>query len=676
MSDDFDKTTLRSENPTAVGAASKKKLAPTIPTDIHQQDETSAGLDAPAGGGQKAKKNAPTVPTDASDMERTTLGPSTPTGIEQLLDIAAPPKQAPTEPEDFAQTVARTDEVAVKHPTRQSAPTDMVDASDGSGLKDRISASLDVEMHRNTGDPFLGQVFLGKYAINKKLGEGGMGAVYRARQEEIDRDVAIKVLLASAAENDQSLKRFHVEALAVSKLDHPHTIRIFDFGRTDDDVLFIVMELLKGKDLNGVMRDQRVLPVSLALKVARETAESLREAHDKGIFHRDLKPDNVFLVTVDDDPNYVKVLDFGVAKIKESSQVDGTLTQAGMIFGTPRYMSPEQANADPIDGRTDLYSLGCMIYEMLTGRPPFEAGTPIGILFKHVHEAPTSFEEIRPDLVIPAEVESLVLRLLEKDPANRFPNMRGFIEAIQWLQDNLPADFDQVIRKEGVENLDTLSRIGDAGTAPDTFLEEALMRTEAARPSPLEIEEAPRSMTWLILSFLGVSLAAIAGVIGYQALAEGPPPAPLPAGFMPLFPAESSVARMGDLPVNKAVVLSIRSAPGAATAWVGGRKLGVTPVDLRILEAAEQEIPISVQLKGYQAFDTKVKADQDHTIMAKLELEKKKPVVGRPGPKAPVNFAPTKVKDTKTNPYAPGKVKDTKKNPFATKKGTKKRPFP
>ncbi|MEQ9496916.1 MAG: serine/threonine-protein kinase [Deltaproteobacteria bacterium] len=270
-------------------------------------------------------------------------------------------------------------------------------------------------------DRLVGQLLAGKYKIIKKIGEGGMGSVYIATQEPIDRKVAVKVLLGKLAEDEIAVKRFEQEARAISKMQHPNTVTIYDFGHTaeeDDERLYIVMEYLKGRTLTQLLRKEKVINPIRAAKIMRQVCASLSDAHAAGIIHRDLKPDNIFLTEVGGDPDWVKVLDFGVAKLADSEGA-GTLTQTGMIFGTPKYMSPEQAEGRPIDYRADIYALGVVMYELLVGRPPFVADTPVGLLLKHISEPPAPFAKIRPDLTIDPRIEAIVMKSLDKRPDGR-----------------------------------------------------------------------------------------------------------------------------------------------------------------------------------------------------------------------------------------------------------------
>jgi serine/threonine protein kinase len=268
-------------------------------------------------------------------------------------------------------------------------------------------------------DPLVGTIVAGKYEIIDKLGEGGMGSVYRAKQAPIDRLVAVKVLLGKLAEDEVAVKRFEQEAKAVSKMQHPNTVTIFDYGKTDDGRLYLVMEFLKGRTLTDLLRADGPLSPAVTVHIVRQVCASLTGAHAAGIIHRDLKPDNIFLTDVGADRNFVKVLDFGVAKLADDKNA-ATLTQTGMIFGTPKYMSPEQAEGKPIDFRADIYAIGVVMFEMLTARPPFLADTAVALLLKHISEPPPEFKRIRPDLNIHPRLEAITMKALAKNPDDRF----------------------------------------------------------------------------------------------------------------------------------------------------------------------------------------------------------------------------------------------------------------
>ncbi|HUQ01314.1 MAG TPA: serine/threonine-protein kinase [Kofleriaceae bacterium] len=269
----------------------------------------------------------------------------------------------------------------------------------------------------------VGREIAGRYRVLAKLGEGGMGAVYRGEQISLKRKVAIKVLRPELSRDPALVRRFNAEAELVARLSHPNTVNIFDFGQDADGSLFIAMEFLEGRSLRQVMQEGP-LPPWRALAIAHQIAAALADAHRHGIVHRDLKPDNVMLTERGKDKDVVRVLDFGIAKLRDDDrQTVNAMTRAGDLIGTPQYMAPEQIRGETVDGRTDVYALGAMMYEMLTGRLPFEGPTVMAILSKHLTDTPEPPTARRPDLGLSRELDALVMTALSKDPGLRQPTM-------------------------------------------------------------------------------------------------------------------------------------------------------------------------------------------------------------------------------------------------------------
>lgn len=275
----------------------------------------------------------------------------------------------------------------------------------------------------------LGRVVGGRYLLVELLGTGGMGAVYGGIQTSIHREVAIKVLMPRQAHDDSLPERFKLEARAVSKLNHPNTIRVFEYGE-DENLLYIVMEYLRGETLGSLVNRQGPLDPLRVAKIACQILSSLEEAHNKGIVHRDIKPGNIILQQIGEETDLVKVIDFGVAKLQ--SQVGGAaLTQVGIVYGSPRYMSPEQISSEALDGRSDLYSVGILMWQLLTGQIPFGGDDVYAILTAHLSDPPPMFRDVRPDLPVPTELEAIVRRALAKRREDRFSSAEAFRLALE-----------------------------------------------------------------------------------------------------------------------------------------------------------------------------------------------------------------------------------------------------
>ncbi|HOU53673.1 MAG TPA: protein kinase [Myxococcota bacterium] len=326
-----------------------------------------------------------------------------------------------------------------------------------------------------SGEDLVGRVFMERYEVLGLLGQGGMGAVYRARHLAMDAIVALKVLRRDAGQNLEAIERFYREARAASRLKHPNTIRVFDFGQSEDGQMFLAMEYLEGVSLRTEMQRVGMFPEERLLRIAEQVASSLGEAHQKGIVHRDVKPENVFLLQMLGAPDFVKVLDFGIAR----NLAGDTMTRTGMAIGTPAYMSPEQARGEKVDGRSDLYSLGVMLFELAAGVPPFTSGTPMQLLLKHLHDPPPRLSELRVE-GLSREFEELVMDLLGKDPETR------------------PRDAEQVLRRIATIRGSGFGVVGSGEVAPTprrgtdvAFLEQ--LASADSPTTPIGAMQAPPS---------------------------------------------------------------------------------------------------------------------------------------------------------------------------------------
>jgi serine/threonine protein kinase len=284
-------------------------------------------------------------------------------------------------------------------------------------------------------ESLVGAVLGGRYLIERLLGEGGMGAVYQAEHTHMRKRLAVKVLHPEMSRLPEVVARFEREAMAAAHIDHPNVAAATDFGKLEDGSFFLVLEYVEGKGLREAIDEGR-LELGRALHVTRQIASALARAHGLGIVHRDLKPENVMLVTRGDDANVVKVLDFGIAKVPVGELVgDGrtpgqALTQLGMVYGTPEYMAPEQALGEAVDARADLYALGVILFEMLTGARPFEHDSKVALLGMHVTAPIPRMSDRAPDAGVPEEIDALVTKLLAKEATARFADAKELIEAL------------------------------------------------------------------------------------------------------------------------------------------------------------------------------------------------------------------------------------------------------
>lgn len=372
-----------------------------------------------------------------------------------------------------------------------------------------------------TDDSLLGQILAGKYRIEERLSAGGMGTVYRGTHVLMDKTVAVKVLRPSLAADEKIVARFSREARAASRISHPHALSVTDFGEAENGVVFLVMEYLNGKTLKEIIREEGPMQLPRAVEILRQVGGALDAAHAEGVVHRDLKSDNIMLLS-SSGTDYAKVLDFGIAKIKEAEGAyNPGLTAPDLVIGTPQYMSPEQCSQSPdIDARSDIYSLGVILYELLVGHVPFTGGSPTAIMLKHLQEPAPSVLAERSE--VPEAIGRVVARALEKRPEDRYETVAELVEDFTIAAGMEPA---------GVSSPASESRraVAIPPQSDDEGDEETLVRRRVTRPmvAPVAAAEVSSVVTpapsqtppgnsfnpWKVLIPSMIGLLVIFGVI-------------------------------------------------------------------------------------------------------------------------------------------------------------------
>jgi serine/threonine-protein kinase len=543
-------------------------------------------------------------------------------------------------------------------------------------------------------DPLLGRVINDRFRVIAMVAKGGMGKVYRAEQAPLGREVALKVLNPNynGDQDPEFHKRFFLEASICSKLTHPNTVTIFDYGRTDDDVYFIAMEMLEGRTLHRALREHGPFPPQRALHVARQIARSLREAHGMGVIHRDLKPANVYLVKHGDETDFVKVLDFGLVKNVTDTAED--LTQTGLFMGSPKYMAPEQIRGEKTDARSDIYSLGVMLYEMLTGKVPFDRQSSVNILMAHVHEPPPPFVTTNPANDVPAALEAVVMKALAKEADDRYSSMDDLLVAMK----NVTTESGQSLLGGASIELGTTGRFAAmAGTpSPDALristsgsgpvmppssganalptaghtphgVSAAALAASGPQPSSGETGTGSRNVA-IVVAVLGVLL--VVGAVAYSF--SGDPPAvvadlPTSTASPPAEGTGTETSSVGTTPPPAPLrtLVSLRSAPSGATVVVTdardpeGTEYGPTPADVEWSgddAMRGREVTFVFELRGHHPFSvTRTITGDALDVSAELEaLPVGRPYRPRP-PRRPEgddgsgHLGP--VKGYKTDPY-------------------------
>jgi serine/threonine-protein kinase len=538
-------------------------------------------------------------------------------------------------------------------------PTPPVGVRSSSQMQAAAAQAVTTPSPAPGGDPYIGTNVAGRYKILRKLGEGGMGVVYLAEHVFIEKKVAIKILSEDFARKADLVARFMQEAKAASKIGHENIIDITDFGETQNGGVFFAMEFLDGADLAGHIKQDGPMTVERVRYIFNQLCRALGAAHSKGIIHRDLKPENIYLIEREGRGDFVKVLDFGIAKISSLDEGGSRLTRTGMIFGTPEYMSPEQARGDKPDHRVDIYAVGCILYEMLTGDVPFHAETFMGVLTKHMFEQPEPPSQRAPEQNISPDIEAVVLKALAKDRDQRYQTMKEMAMA---LESAVGGDPNRAWGSEGssvmaVTGSSTSNRIS-TGTANR-------MNAQRRTPLPAQDEAPKKSSKGLVFAALGVVLVA-SGVGAVVMMNQKPPPPPAPVVAAPP-PRPVEPPKPVEAPRPAAPVLSkvqIESTPSEAEIFNGPEKLGVTPASLEF-KPDTAAFEVVLKKKGYKDQKLRVSPDKSRDYVVELSAERKPSSGSRPSSPKPATREPeARQPETKTEAKPAGKLRDLK-DPFA-----------
>ncbi len=558
-------TTARLPPPTTTAAAAAKLPPPASvrqppPASVRLPPTSTAKLPPTVGAKLPGAAAAPAVAAPAAAIPAPL--PPRPAAPSPAI---APFRAGPATPAADASKAGSEVSVGTPSPALASPPPEIRELSDpelqaaAEAIAKRIprmtdpEVSLDIpppadieppdERPAGSKDPYIGTTFDHRYKIQQLLGEGGMGFVYLARHKVIDKKVAVKVLRSEMAKDREILDRFLQEAKAASSIGNAHIIDISDFGDLPDGSTYFVMEYLEGQSLGQLVDSEVNLSVERICHIARQMADGLAAAHERGIIHRDLKPDNVFLINRGSDQDFVKILDFGIAKVTGSAS-DTKLTKAGAVFGTPHYMSPEQAAGAPIDHRADIYALGVMLYELTSGQLPFHADNFMGILTQHMYKAPVPIRALVPSPDCPPSLEAVILKCLSKKQEARYQSM-----------EELSADLQRT-ESGGVPHAvaEMMARSGGFNVPADYFNSQQSVVVPATPPvSPKKWSR----LVWIAGAAAAVGLVTTILVVSNIVAGSTPPRTAQSAAPTPTAPPQvASVVAAPPAPKKRAVVIA------------------------------------------------------------------------------------------------------------------------